>query len=677
MADLMSIGLTGLRTSRNNLTVTGHNISNIDTPGFSRQRAVQVTNPAYGTGYGYVGQGARTQTIERIVDNYVVQQVRVDTSRLKDNQAFLKNISELDNLLSNENSALGGALNGFFDAVQSVGNDPLSSPARELLYSQADSVSQRFSSAQARLNDQSNNINTQLRTYASKVNELATGIAELNREIKVYQGTQNQPPNDLFDRREELLRELSEIVEVDVIEQDALDVHVFIGSGIPLIVGENVNKLEAVPGEYDKSRYDVYLTDASGAKMKVNASLTGGEMGGVLRYRTDTLDPALNEMGRIAMVFAGTFNNIHQQGVDRDGNQGGDFFTDINSRTFMQDRVPGLQRDTDIGVWIDPDQLDKLPAKEFVLKSVGGNLVLQDSVTGKNMTPAGGPFAADTAGLAALNDEMAAAYGFRITDAGTGTNPFDIDSASAEIQSILGRGLLISPTRVGASQLERSSNLSDTNKIALGGVAADENNAGTAKVNYADLSGQRLNAFGAPAVDLTGAELSYDAGTDEFTLTDKNGNTYGPMALDANNQLTFAVGGEDLVLSVQGDDLADGDVWVLEGSAGGANGQALALLQQLRIIGSAADGTGGFTLGETYAMLVEKVGIQTSESKTATDVSLAVLNQTSAMRESVSGVNLDEEAANLIRFQQAYQAATQIIAAAQKMFDTLLSSVGR
>ena len=132
MSDLLSIGLSGLRTSRNNITVTGHNISNIDTPGFSRQRAVQVTNSAMSTGAGYMGSGGRTQTIERIVDQYTINQVRVDTSSLKDNQAYLRNAGELDNLLSNENSALGTAMNGFFEGMQSAANDPLSKPARQL-----------------------------------------------------------------------------------------------------------------------------------------------------------------------------------------------------------------------------------------------------------------------------------------------------------------------------------------------------------------------------------------------------------------------------------------------------------------------------------------------------------------------------------------------------------------
>ncbi|WP_114417640.1 flagellar hook-associated protein FlgK [Marinospirillum perlucidum] len=675
MSDLLNLGLTGLRTSRNNLSVTGHNISNIDTPGYSRQRAIQETNPPFGTGAGYLGTGSRTQTIERIVDQYVTNQVRVDTSRVMDNEAFLRNANELDNLLANESSALGTALNGFFDGVQSAANDPLSKPARELLFSQGDSVSQRFKSAQSRLADQNNNINTQLRTYSARVNELADGIGEINREIRVYQASRNQPPNDLLDKREEMLRQLSEIIEVDVIKQDELDVNVFIGKGVPLIVGENVNHLEAVPGEYDKGRYDVNLVDEDGATMKVNSSLTGGEMGGVLRYRTDTLDPALNEMGRIAMVFAGEFNNQHQQGVDLNGDQGGNFFKDINTREFMQDRVPGLQRDLDIGVWLDSDNLDQLPAEEFILKSDGTNLTLRDSVTGQDVTPAGGPFAASTAGLGLLNDAMATEYGFRVTDAGTGTNPFDLDAASANVQAVFQDGLLISPVRIGASQLERSGDLSNTDKIALSGISPDEDNVGTTTLSFSDLSGEKLTSFGAGPVDLSGAQVDYDGA--DFILTDETGAATTGVD-NGDGTYTFTIGGSNLILNVNDAAAAQaGDSWVLEGKAGGENGAGLSALQNEALVEAQADGTGGSSLGETYSMLVEKTGIQTSESRTATEVSRSVLEQTKAMRESTSGVNMDEEAANLIRFQQAYQASTQVISAAQKMFDTLLNSVGR
>ncbi|WP_416886137.1 flagellar hook-associated protein FlgK, partial [Marinospirillum sp.] len=515
MADLLSLGLSGLRTSRNNLSVTGHNIGNIDTPGYSRQRAVQVTNNPMGTGAGYFGTGARTQTVERIVDQFTVTQVRMDTSRYMDQQTFLRQASELDGLLANETSSLGTGMNNFFDAMQSLSNDPLSQPARELVYSQTDSVSQRFKTSQARLNDQNDNINAQLRTHTAKVNELAQGIADLNKQIQVYEGSRNQPPNDLFDRRDEMLRELSEYVDVQAVEQDGNTINVMIGEGIPLIVGDSASRLEAVPGTNDKSRYEVNLVDSRGAKMNITNSITGGQMGGVIRYRRDTLDPALAEMGRIAIVFAGEMNNQHSQGIDRDGNQGGDLFHDINRSQSQKDRIPGIQREAPAGVWIDPNGLNKLPAKEFTLRQQGSNFILQDAQTGQNMTPPGGPFTT----MADLNAALQDTYGFRLTDGSDGNPPGDLDMGTAGINDLLKGGLLISPTRLGASQLERSPQLTDTNKLAMSGIAGDEKNAGTARISYADLAGQKLSSFN--GVDLTGAELTFD-GT-AFTLTDKAG----------------------------------------------------------------------------------------------------------------------------------------------------------
>lgn len=680
--DLLGIGLSGLRTSRNNISVTGHNISNIDTPGYSRQRAIQITNPAFGTGNGYFGSGSRTQTIERIVDSYTTYQVRVDTSRLKDQEAFLRNASELDNVLANENSALGRALNGFFDGVQSASNDPLSKPSRQLLYSQADSVSQRFTTAQNRLEDQNKSLNLQLGTMVSKVNELATAIGSINKEILLYEGAKNHPPNDLFDKREEMLRELSELVDVDIQVQDGLDVHVSIGNGIPLITGEQVNQLEALPGDKDKSRYEINLVDKKGVRMHITNEITGGQMGGVVRYRRDTLDPALNELGRIAIVFAGEMNNQHRAGIDLNGNQGGDFFKDINTQEFQLDRIPGLQRMTPAGVWIDQSQLNKLPAQEFLFKNRGGNLVLHDSVTGRDMTPAGGPFTDDAAGMAALNTALQDAYGFRLTDGGAGNPPADMDLTVSGIEEQMKTGLLISPTRNGGGELLRSPDLTNTDKIALAGIAATEGNAGTAAFNYISTNG--LNIVNE---NLAGAKIVFDDTAGNFALVDKAGNPIEDGAnnpitatLNANNQLVFAdVNGTGNALEIQltSNDVKDGDSWVLEGTAGGENGSKLSGLQLASLIDTNTDGTGGYSLGDAYSMLIEDVGIKTSESRMATEVAAAALNQSIAMRESASGVNMDEEAGNLIRFQQAYMASSQVIATAQRLFDTLISSVGR
>lgn len=669
--DILSIGLTGLRTASNNISVTGHNISNIDTPGFSRQRAIQVTNPAFGTGSGYFGTGAHTQTIERIVDDYTTYQVRVDTSRLKDQEAFLRNASELDNVLANENSALGRALNGFFDGVQSASNDPLSKPSRQLLYSEIESVSQRFTTAQNRLEDQNKSLNLQLGAMVSKVNELATAIGNINKEILLYKNAKNHPPNDLFDKREEMLRELSELVDVDIQVQDGLDVHVSIGNGIPLITGQQVNQLEAVPGDKDKSRYEINLVDKKGVRMHITNEITGGEMGGVIRYRRDTLDPALNELGRIAIVFAGEMNNQHRAGIDLNGDQGGNLFQDINTQQFQLDRIPGLQRMTPAGVWIDQNQLNKLPAQEFLLKDRGGNLVLHDSVTGRDMTPAGGPFTNDPAGVAALNDALQDTYGFRLTDGGAGNPPADMDLTVSGISDQMKTGLLISPVRNGGGDLTRAPELTDTNKLALAGIAPAEDNAGRASINYADLNGMNLFDEG-----LAGASLSYDGTNFELTASD---GTVMPGVDNGDGTFTFQVGAgpTPLVLNIEADLAEAGDAWTLEGAAGGENGSKLAGLQLASLIDTNADGTGGYSLGDAYSMLIEEVGIKTSEARIATEVATSALMQSTAMRESVSGVNMDEEAGNLIRFQQAYMASSQVITTAQKLFDTLIASVGR
>ena len=694
MSDLLNLGLSGLRTSRNNLSVTSHNISNLDTPGFSRQRAIQQTQNPMNSGNGYLGTGSKTQTVERLVDDYITRQVRVDTSRLNDSEAFLRNANELDNLLANDSTALGVGLENFFAGVQAVANDPLSAPARELMFSEGNSISNRFRIAQDRLDDQNSNINRQLNSYAEQVSSLAKSVASLNKEIQLYEGRAGHPPNDLLDRREERLRELSELIDIEVVHEGAMT-NVFAGKGMTLVVGDQANTLVATAGQdsQDPSRHDVFLRDAKGNTRLVNESVVGGEMGGVMRYRQDTLDPALNEMGRMALVFAGEFNRQHQNGVDQNGDQGGDFFKDINSPEFMLDRIPRLQRNTPAGIWLDPERLDRLPAKEFSVHEDNGSFVLRSAPGGSRLE--------SFADFAELNNHLHDHYGFRLTDA-SGNQGADGNPEAMNPALIPAEGLLLSPVRGGSAQLERSAELSDPRKLALGGISPDDNNTGQARFGYAELpagvnyAGQELSVIPQGTEYNTARDnwASLELNEDGELVDDANLETYLNALLEqevvadsvnhnaAAREVTFQVEVDGTNVTFRLDnidfsarDFGAGDSWVMEGSAGAGNASILAGLQTRSLLDLAGDGTGGNSLGEAYSMLVEKTGIRTAEARTGTESARAVLKQTEAMRESLSGVNLDEEAANLMRFQQAYQASTQIISTAQRTFETLLNSM--
>lgn len=779
MADLLNLGLTGIRSSRNNLSVTGHNITNIDTPGYSRQRAEQLTNTPTYHGYGAMGSGSRTEVINRIVSQYSINQVRIDTSRAKEAEAYLENISQLDNLLSNQNSAPGTALNDFFDAIQTAANDPLSKPARELVLSSSTGLTQRFQTAYDRLMEQNDAINTQLDSVVDRVNELANSIGKLNDEIaNAYGQGGGNPPNDLLDRRDEYLRELSEYVDVRAVEQDGQSMNVFIGKGQPLVVGGKVTSMEAKVGSADLGRYDIVFKDPNGYEQVVNSQITGGKLGGLLRFREDVLDPALSELGRTAMVLAGNFNEQHAQGKDLNDDLGGNFFKDINSTDFMQARAREFSTNSNLSsvgnLQVRLTDLEALDASEYRLELNASNEYVLRDLDG-NQVGSAIPMTSPVAASQTLDFGM----GFEI----------DVPIANTAQPPISGDKWLISPTRSGASQLE--SVINEINKIALRGgdndsltltkadVVANSNNdtanaisldfvsasdvtnipdnakityddsAGTAGtggfvLEYTDQDGVSQSVTVDAAVGSTPAtlnftltsgetlELNYTGGalaasndSDSWTFSRSfdggeliqgsqgsmgaaavnqatdiipsgdisyDGTDYTLSYVDANGldqTVTVAGGGTGNIvfnvdmgdgatqtLSINFDSAAAGDSWTLmpEGKSGNANGLELAGLQRDKLVES-ADG-GGSSLQESYSQLVEFVGNKTSQARITNDTNSAILNQSTELRESISGVNMDEEAANLVKFQQAYQAAAQVIAAAQTTFNAILG-IGR
>lgn len=785
MADLLNLGLSGIRSSRNNLNVTGHNITNIDTPGYSRQRAEQLTNTPTYHGYGAMGSGSRTEVINRVVSQYSINQVRIDTSRAKEAEAYLENISQLDNLLSNQNSAPGTALNDFFDAIQTASNDPLSKPARELVLSSSTGMTQRFQTAYDRLMEQNDAINTQLGSVVDRVNELASSIGKLNEEIaKAYGQGGGNPPNDLLDRRDEYLRELSEYVDVRAVEQDGQSMNVFIGKGQPLVVGGKVTSVEAKVGAADLGRYDIVFKDPNGYEQVVNSQITGGKLGGLLRFREDVLDPALSELGRTAMVLAGSVNQQHAQGKDLNDDLGGDFFRDINSTDFMKARAREYENNSNLSsvgnLQVRLTDLSTLDASEYRLELNASNEYILRDLDG-NQVGAAIPMSSPVAS----NQTLDFGVGFEI----------DVPIANTAQPPISGDKWLISPTRSGASQLE--SVIKDINKLALRGsddasltltppdFVANGNNAespnqlsitlATAASNITEIpdnarltydkdesggafifefldsdgvaqrltspaavdstpsspisftlpSGQTLDfnypstngdleeandgdtwtfsrafdgdellASDTPTVPkaevilnsdiVPSGRIEFNGGDYTLSYQDAQGNTQQAVVTStaafpevASFTIDMGDGSGPKTLNIRVDSApANDDSWTLisEGKTGNANGLALAGLQRDKLIES--DGGGGSSLQESYSQLVEFVGNKTSQARIDSDTNDAILSQSTELRESISGVNMDEEAANLIKFQQAYQAAAQVIAAAQTTFNAILG-IGR
>lgn len=338
---LLGISISGLRVAQTSINTTGHNISNAGVDGYSRQRVLSETNPAILREGGYVGNGTRVSSIERVANEFIETQLRFDTALYKDLEVYQSNIDQLDSLLSDVSTGLSSGLESFFAAVQNGADDPTSIPARQLIISETENLSDRFNSIYSRIETIENNINSELNSTVTEINSLVSSIAELNGKVSDALGTGGQP-NDLIDQRNETIRKLSELVSIQIYDEGFGQVNVVVAGGQNLVIGGDARQLDLATSEDDARKMDIVFAGGPERSRQVITDLvTGGELGGLVRFRDSILDKTYNELGRIAVALADTFNTTHQQGVNLNNEFGGNFFYEVNDSEVARNRVIG------------------------------------------------------------------------------------------------------------------------------------------------------------------------------------------------------------------------------------------------------------------------------------------------------------------------------------------------
>ena len=373
--DLLGVSVTGLRLSQAALGTVGHNIANADTEGYSRQRVVPVTNPATLYSGGYIGNGVNIDSIERIVNSFVIEQMRTDNTLFSDLDEFYSQVAQLDNLLSNESTGLSSSLNAFFASMQNGADDPTSIPARQLIISESDNLADRFNTIYGRLTSIEDGVKDGMQVVVSRINALSANIAQLNLKISDAFGVgNNAAPNDLLDQREQALKELSALVPIQVFDQGQGQLNVVVGAGQTLIIGPESRKLALASSTKDPSNLDVLFV--SGKQQRdITSSITGGELGGLVRFRDTMLDSVYNSLGRVGIVMADTFNQFHSQGINLRNEFGGNIFYDINSESVARNRVianssNGAPEQQILGLYIRDSQ--QLSVSDYTVAIEGG-----------------------------------------------------------------------------------------------------------------------------------------------------------------------------------------------------------------------------------------------------------------------------------------------------------------
>jgi flagellar hook-associated protein 1 len=638
-ADILGIGTSALLSYQQALQTTSNNISNANTDGYSRQRVDFSTQPGDLAGSYYLGSGVQVDGVQRIFSQFVNAQVTDATATNSRYQTYSQYAEQVDNLLADQTAGLQPALQSFFNSVQGVSNDPSSISARQDLISQGNTLVGRFNTLYQQIDNISGRLNGQIGNDVSNINSLASQIAKLNTQI-VSANNSNVvgQPNDLLDKRDALVNKLAQYVSVKTVSQSDGSINVMVGTGQALVVGADVTKLGTASLSGDPNQLDLVFKTQAG-DVPVSNIVTGGSLGGLLEARDQVVVQAKNALGRLAIGIGQEFNAQQAKGIDLTGSQGGDFFN-VPMPTTVQNSYPSENNASSSGVaTYSISDVGKLTTNDYRLSYDGTNWSLKVAGSGQTvtMTPVTGSPGSYTADGLTINVPTTVSAG---------------DSFSIE------------PTRYAARDITMAA--TDPREIAAAAPVvgtATQTNTGTGTIS------------GMQTLDPTNANLR-----DQVTITMTSATTFD--VVDNTTGTTLATGqafnSSGTTVSFNGwqttigGNAASGDTFVIAPTGSGDNGNALQLaaLQQKTFLQG-----GTASLGDTYSQLVSDVGTKTQAAQTDAKTHKSLLNQATSMQQSISGVNLDEEAANLLKYQQAYQASAKVISTANSLFQTLINAV--
>lgn len=627
---ILGTGSSALLAFQRALNTISHNVANANTEGYSRQRLELAARPGQAFGYGFVGAGVETTTIARLTDSFNFARALDSGGELGRLGAVSGLAARLDTALSEPATGLAAPWSAFFDAMQAVATQPTSAAARQELLARANAMTSRVRSLDAQIKGMDVEINGKLDAGVREVNRLTAEIASLNEKIVQQRGLAGgQPPNDLMDQRERLVAELSAKAGVVTTLQDDGAMNVFTLGGQSLVVGTRAQPLTTSADPFRPERRELAL-QSPGGSVPLGPGTIGGELGGLLEFRSQVLDPAASQLGRIAATVAYTVNQQHRQGTDLYGDPGGDLFRPIAADVSPHASNAGTASLS--GALSDPATFDGVDAI-LTFDGTAWSAVRRDD---------GQPVA--------------------LSGTGTAADPFRVGGVALVLSGTAAAGdrFLLRPASGASGRLQVA--ITDPGRIA----AASPLRASAALDNDSTATPATLTVPDATAPGVVANHSIVFLDDTTYSVDSGPATTYDPAV---------GIVGNGWTLTLQGTPLA-GDRFELTptgpGSSDNGNMRQLAALNDL---GRLDDGQ--LSLKGALQQLTVSTASAARQAGDAFAAQNVLHGQIQADREAISGVNLDEEAANLLRFQQAYQAAAQVISAADTLFQSLLAAVRR
>jgi flagellar hook-associated protein 1 len=630
VADVFGISISALQAFQNAINVTSNNIANASTPGYDRESVNLTEALPQSNGSATVGSGVVVTGIGRAFSQAATNQLNTSQSMLGQLNALQNYSSQIDNLFGTTVGGLSTALQNFYNAFSNVANNPTSTASRQALLGQAQAVASSFQNASSQLNSLNTDVNSRITADVTQINSIATAISTLNKQIVVGTAQDGgQPPNELLDQRDQLVSNLSQLVGVSTTTDTNGALNVFVGNGQPLVLQGQTTALTTVPNQFNASQLEISSSGSNGNS--ISGSITSGDLGGLLAARAQVINPALNQLGQVATAFSQTVNSQQADGMDLSGNLGANIFS------VGAPLATGSSKNTDTvtaSITVNPSSLGALTSDNYLLSFQGGTPTLTDTTTGASVVPTG---------------------------AGTSTSPYVANGVSIVLSGTPANSdqFLIQPTSTAASSIKVV--LSNPSQIAAAGAiktTAAGTNTGAAIIS----SGTVINS--ADANLLAPATITFANPPTSFSI---NG---GPAQAYTSGSNIDAHGWEVQISGAP----AAGDTFTVGSNAGGSgdNRNALAAANQQNQ-GVLQNGTTSIT--GAVSALITGLGSQAQQINTAQTAQSAVNAQSLTSVQSTSGVNLDEEAAALVQWQQAYQASAQALSIGSSLFTTLIDSV--
>ncbi|RQR48432.1 flagellar hook-associated protein FlgK [Burkholderia sp. Bp9140] len=658
---LMNLGVSGLNAALRGLTTTGQNISNAATPGYSVERPVYAEASGQYTSSGYMPQGVNTVTVQRQYSQYLSDQLNSAQSQGGALSTWYSLVAQLNNYVGSPTAGISTAITSYFTGLQNVANNASDPSVRQTAISNAQILGDQLKAAGQQYDALRQSVNTQLTSTVSQINTYTAQIAQLNQQISAA-SSQGQPPNQLMDQRDLAVSNLSSLAGVQVVRGDS-GYSVFLAGGQPLVLADKSYQLATVTSPSDPSELTVVSQGIAGANPQgpnqalPDASLSGGTLGGLLAFRSQTLDPAQAQLGALATSFAAQVNAQNALGVDLSGQPGGNLFTVAAPAVYSNQGNTG-----NASLSVSFANASQPTTSDYTLSYDGTNYTLTDRASGAVVDQKAGPMPVSLGGLnfSFSSGSMNAGDQFTVLPTRGALNGFGLATTSGSAIAAA------SPVVAAAS----STNIG-TGKIAQGAVSAGYQVPTTpTKLTY-DAASKSLSGFpagttvtiaGTPPTSVTITSptdsVPYDASAGaKLTIM----STTQPAPAGVMNGVTVTLSGAP----------SDGDTFTIGPYAGGTSdgSNALALSQ---LVTAKALGGGTTTLTGAYANYVNAIGNTASQLKSSSAAQTSLVGQITTAQQSVSGVNQNEEAANLMQYQQLYQANAKVIQTAATLFQTVL-----